>query len=203
MASANFNYQDNNNPFLVPHSTAQLPPLQPPQQQLSFFNANNSNNDNVPPQQQQLSFFNANNNSIQQLNVPPYLLNKLNEKQLEFDHLLIVKETSAQMLIYFNVLAEKLDELNVGCQAVANVLRNWQEVFRAVSITETTKTKEKQQQKSEHDYFASSVRDTPPPPHSYLSSSQTSILSEHHHRQQQQSMSAAPIPVLVRVPTEK
>ncbi|CAG8498849.1 7236_t:CDS:2 [Ambispora leptoticha] len=134
MASANFNYQDNSNPFLVPNNTAQLPPLPPlPQQQLPIFNTIHSNNNNVL-QQQQLSFFNANNNNSAQLN-----------KQLEFDNLLLVKETSAQLLSYFNVLAEKLDELNVGCQVVANVLHNWQAVFRAVSIAETPQNQQEQQ----------------------------------------------------------
>ena len=43
------------------------------------------------------------------------LLAKLHEKEREHENLLLVKETSGQMITYFEELALKLDELNEGC----------------------------------------------------------------------------------------
>ncbi|CAG8439755.1 528_t:CDS:10 [Funneliformis mosseae] len=65
------------------------------------------------------------------------LTQKLQEKQQEFDNLLILKKTSQNLSNYFDQLANNIEELSNGCEAVATVLRNWQTVFRSVLLPET------------------------------------------------------------------
>ncbi|CAG8552076.1 9490_t:CDS:2 [Paraglomus brasilianum] len=68
------------------------------------------------------------------------LLAKLHEKEREHENLLLIKETSGQMITYFEELALKLDELNEGCVAVSTILRNWQAIFRVISQSEPQET---------------------------------------------------------------
>ncbi|CAI2166096.1 17867_t:CDS:2 [Funneliformis geosporum] len=65
------------------------------------------------------------------------LTQKLQEKQQEYDNLLILKKTSQNLSNYFDQLADNIEELSNGCEAVATVLRNWQTVFRSVLLPET------------------------------------------------------------------
>ncbi|KAG9284229.1 hypothetical protein G9A89_002039 [Geosiphon pyriformis] len=175
----------------------------------NFNNTNNNQNNpfSVPPiqlQRQQLS---------QVLTVSPTLLEKLQEKQLEYENLVLVKETSAQLAAHFTALAERLEELNGGCQAVANVLSNWQTVFKAVMMTETnsgfinpninpsdstqstTQNREDQQSKNNHNNedVSEEAKHKVQPSQSLLSSPQEAI-----EKNEQLS-----IPVLVRISTKK
>ncbi|PKK78544.1 hypothetical protein RhiirC2_520074 [Rhizophagus irregularis] len=71
------------------------------------------------------------------------LTQKVQEKQQEYDNLLILKKSSQDLSDYFDQLSDNIEELNKGCEAVATVLRNWQTVFRTVLLQEEKKeTKE-------------------------------------------------------------
>ncbi|GBC00523.1 hypothetical protein RclHR1_03890008 [Rhizophagus clarus] len=70
------------------------------------------------------------------------LAQKIQEKQQEYDNLLILKNTSQNLSDYFDQLADNIEELNKGCEAVATVLRNWQTVFRTVLLQEETEETE-------------------------------------------------------------
>jgi len=76
------------------------------------------------------------------INVPSakqvLLTQKIQEKQQEYDNLLILKKTSQDLSDYFDQLADNIEELNNGCEAVATVLRNWQTVFRTILLQEET-----------------------------------------------------------------
>ncbi|RIB17039.1 DASH complex subunit Dad2-domain-containing protein [Gigaspora rosea] len=65
---------------------------------------------------------------------------RLQEKQEEYENLLILKKTSQELVNYFDALALKIEELNNGCEAVAMVLRNWQTVFRSLVLSEETQS---------------------------------------------------------------
>ncbi|CAG8485082.1 12527_t:CDS:2 [Acaulospora morrowiae] len=84
----------------------------------------------------------ANANRIS-VNVPSVkqisLSMKIQEKQEEYNNLLVLKKTSQEFAEYFNVLASQFEELNNGCETVATVFRNWQTVFRSVLLPEETK----------------------------------------------------------------
>ncbi|RIA96837.1 DASH complex subunit Dad2-domain-containing protein, partial [Glomus cerebriforme] len=66
------------------------------------------------------------------------LTQKIQEKQQEYDNLLILKNTSQNLSDYFDQLADNIEELNSGCEAVATILRNWQTVFRTILLAEET-----------------------------------------------------------------
>ncbi|KAF0419057.1 DASH complex subunit DAD2 [Gigaspora margarita] len=65
---------------------------------------------------------------------------RLQEKQEEYENLLILKKTSQELVNYFDALTLKFEELNIGCEAVAMVLRNWQTVFRSLLLSEETQS---------------------------------------------------------------
>ncbi|CAG8560435.1 7872_t:CDS:2 [Dentiscutata erythropus] len=77
------------------------------------------------------------NNSI---NIPTAkqitLQMRLQEKQQEYENLLVLKKTSQELVNYFDALSLKFEELNSGCEGVAMILRNWQTVFRTLLLSE-------------------------------------------------------------------
>ncbi|CAG8504516.1 9015_t:CDS:10 [Funneliformis caledonium] len=77
------------------------------------------------------------NRFVQQLQQQATPNTETTEKQQEFDNLLILKKTSQNLSNYFDQLANNIEELSNGCEAVATVLRNWQTVFRSVLLPET------------------------------------------------------------------
>ncbi|KAK0545642.1 DASH complex subunit dad2 [Tilletia horrida] len=64
-------------------------------------------------------------------------LARLTAKQAELDGLRALREQSAEFAQNLEALSERLDELVVGGDAVANVMASWQGVFRAIMVAQS------------------------------------------------------------------
>ncbi|KAL1920292.1 uncharacterized protein VTP21DRAFT_1438 [Calcarisporiella thermophila] len=59
---------------------------------------------------------------------------KKEEKLKELNNLLLLRGMSEKMVGYFEEIGRGMSELSEGCEAVAQVLNNWQNVFRTISL---------------------------------------------------------------------
>ncbi|GAO48270.1 hypothetical protein G7K_2449-t1 [Saitoella complicata NRRL Y-17804] len=65
----------------------------------------------------------------------PALAARLAEKQREYENLLQLRDLSAGLAAQMEQLEGKLETLTNGTEAVATVLANWQNVFRAINLS--------------------------------------------------------------------
>jgi len=70
------------------------------------------------------------------------LMTKLQEKHAEYEHLRQVRDMSSQLVVYFDELARSTEVLVNGVEAVSNVLGNWNNVFRVMSMTDQSPLEE-------------------------------------------------------------
>ncbi|CAO3653196.1 unnamed protein product [Cunninghamella blakesleeana] len=64
-------------------------------------------------------------------------LQLLQEKTVELEHLLKIKEQTDQLYSYFEQLARNMDDLKHDAQGVATSLGNWNDVFRTMGLINT------------------------------------------------------------------
>ncbi|KAG0060832.1 hypothetical protein BGZ89_011933 [Linnemannia elongata] len=80
---------------------------------------------------------------------PPHLLQRMQEKKQELEHLLALRQLASHLQTHFDELSEKFDGLMQGNQATSNVLENWAGVFRTIDLTEKFASQEQDQQEQE------------------------------------------------------
>ncbi|KAK3806165.1 MAG: DASH complex subunit Dad2-domain-containing protein [Linnemannia elongata] len=91
------------------------------------------------------------NNTVQNMSstAPPHLLQRMQEKKQELEHLLALRQLASHLQTHFDELSEKFDGLMQGNQATSNVLENWAGVFRTIDLTEKFASQDQDQQEQE------------------------------------------------------
>lgn len=62
------------------------------------------------------------------------IVDRIQDKQSEYDHLCHVREMSAQLVLYFEELANCTEGMANGVQVIAKVMSNWNNVFGVMGL---------------------------------------------------------------------
>ncbi|KAI9279224.1 DASH complex subunit Dad2-domain-containing protein [Umbelopsis sp. AD052] len=90
-------------------------------------------------------------------------MQQIQDKVRELEHLLKIKDMSAQMASYFDELAKSMEGLAGGAQAVSDVLSNWNHVFRTMSMVAPRQPKGEEEEVDGEDKKADAVTEEATP----------------------------------------
>ncbi|KAH8553779.1 DASH complex subunit Dad2-domain-containing protein [Umbelopsis sp. PMI_123] len=117
-------------------------------------------------QEQQNSGIDQSSTILAASNVPSNLnsekMQQIQDKVRELEHLLKIKDMSAQMASYFDELAKSMEGLAGGAQAVSDVLSNWNHVFRTMSMVAPRRAKDEDEEEDTDDKKMETPEETTP-----------------------------------------